>query len=259
MNAANVIRCFRAEVRAPRHLLCFSHAGGGTGRFRPWGTALHGIANVYVPVLAGRDERIMEPASADIHAIADEIMGHLAPLMDCPVALAGISFGGLLAYEMAVRLQNHGANVMALFVASQRAPRDLERVNSWHTLPKGTLVRLLQQLGGFSAKEAADPEFYDLFLDTIRTDMKAGDTYRPHFQQRLNCPIFAWCGQLDPLIFEADLRGWSDETSAAIDRRTFATGHFLFEGQNDLWLQALSHELAVLESSKHFLNRELTP
>ncbi|MDF5993736.1 alpha/beta fold hydrolase [Pseudomonas aeruginosa] len=77
----------------------------------------------------GRQERQDEPFVTDVEAMLCAIDDALLPLLDRPFALVGASLGGMLAYELAARLESlHGLRARQLFVISSRA-----RGRTWNT------------------------------------------------------------------------------------------------------------------------------
>ena len=88
-------------------LICFPPAGAGAGFFREWAGSLPGIRIVPVQ-LPGREERFGETPEEDAAAIARNIATAIAAEgWDRPVLL-GYSYGALLAFETALRLEAHG-------------------------------------------------------------------------------------------------------------------------------------------------------
>ncbi|MCC8380400.1 thioesterase II family protein [Xenorhabdus sp. PB30.3] len=241
---------FIRELPASRpsavNLICFAHAGGGTSRYRTWHAELQEYANILIPVIPGREERFIEPAFSTLEQVADDVFARIKPYLDAPLVLAGISYGGLLAYEMATRLEQHGACVHALLVASQRAPHYHKTRQNWHQMPAEELIDCLVKLGGINAQDATTPEFYELFLSTIRADLEASDGYVPTGKAPLTCPIHVCHGLHDQMIDRQATRGWLDVTVNTVEWREFNAGHFLFDEQKDIWLQDVKNVLAKL-------------
>ncbi|MFR6578074.1 MAG: thioesterase II family protein, partial [Klebsiella pneumoniae] len=241
---------FIRELSASRpsavNLICFAHAGGGTSRYRNWHAELQEYANILIPVIPGREERFIEPAYSKLEQVADDIFTRIKTYLDAPLVLAGISYGGLLAYEMATRLEQHGANIHALMIASQRAPHYHKNQQNWYQMPDEELIECLVELGGVNVQDAATPEFYELFLSTIRADLKASDDYAPTDKAPLMCPIHICQGLYDQVIDRQATRGWLDVTVNTVEWREFNAGHFLFDEQKDIWLQDVKSVLAKL-------------
>ncbi|UWU92924.1 thioesterase II family protein [Bradyrhizobium sp. CB1015] len=230
-------------------LLCFAHAGGGCARFRRWPAAFDGRVEVLAANLRGRESRFVEEPWDDLHRIAADVVGHLVEELKLPVALAGISFGGLLAFEVAGLLREHGCPPRALFVASQPAPRAPGPRPQWHALDDAALADRLVEIGGLQPCDAASQEFRDVFLRTIRADLRAAEVYQPPTRDPLSCPLFVYHGLKDPAVTAADVEYWCAETLNTVTMRSLDAGHFLLTETNDLWLASLWEDLASIASS----------
>ncbi|MGX5836939.1 thioesterase II family protein [Aeromonas piscicola] len=227
-------------------LVCFPHAGGGMGRYRTWGTQLPDGIKLALPCLPGREGRIMDEPLTDVSAVTEEVLRQLAPEINsgARLAIVGLSYGALVAYDVAARLEASGQRVEALFVASQRAPTTPALASNWCRMANDQLLAKLAAIGGLSAEVGENEEFLDLFLPIIRADLHASEIYmRPHVYAPLRCPIYLYHGCEDSAISAADTHAWRDET-AQFSLRSLNCGHFLTdEGGADLWLEAVRQDL----------------
>lgn len=204
-------------------------------------------------IFPGREGRLLETPMVDLHAMAAAAATELRSATNRRVALAGISFGALVAFEVACLLADGGAPPAALFVASQRAPRCPRELHGWHELDSQELVAKLVQIGGLDTRDACDLEFQELFLGAIRADLRASETYSAPARAPLNCPIFVYRGQLDPVVSEEDCRSWQAETSSTAVIHTLGSGHFLLNEAEDQWLAALRADLLRVCASNRSL------
>ncbi len=246
---SGVLHCLAEPHSAELSLVCFAHAGGGSSRFRPWPRSLNGCANIYAALLPGREGKLLEVPMSSVNAVAVQVVRELSASPGRGIALAGISFGALIAFEVASLLAGRGSAPQALFVASQRGPRRDGEAYKWHLLDDDELMSKLVEIGGVDARDATDPEFKDLFLTAIRADLLASETYRPSKQPSLHCPIFVYRGRHDPVVSHDDCRAWQVETSSPVRMRTLDGGHFLMDEVDDLWLSALRADLAEVCST----------
>jgi surfactin synthase thioesterase subunit len=233
----------RTHDDGPLSLVCFPHAGGGTSRFRLWQDALPDGVRLVLPVLRGRESRFGETPLADVDAIVADALPLIERSAGGRIALAGLSFGALVAYETAARLEAAGRKVEVLCVASQRAPSTPAPVANWHRMDDVALVDKLLEIGGLTPEDADNDEFLEVFLDTIRADLQASETFlRPHDRAPLACPVHLCLGAHDPAISAADAADW-DRESPLCARRTFDAGHFLIEDGRDLWFESVRERL----------------
>jgi hypothetical protein len=107
-------------------------------------------------------------------------------------------------------------------------------------MPDEELIECLVELGGVNVQDAATPEFYELFLSTIRADLKASDDYAPTDKAPLMCPIHICQGLYDQVIDRQATRGWLDVTVNTVEWREFNAGHFLFDEQKTFGYKTLN-------------------
>ncbi|SHG61123.1 pyochelin biosynthetic protein PchC [Massilia sp. CF038] len=215
------------------------------GRYRSWRASLPDQVKVVLPILPGREGRLLDLPHEQVSAVTDEVMQQLAgALAGTRIAIAGLSYGALLAYDLAARLEAAGHQVEALFVASQRAPTTAAPVLNWHAMDQQHLLDKLRQIDGLEAN--MNEEFLDLFLPVIRADLRASETYLQAARQApLRCPIYLYHGSADPAISAADAAPWCRE-SGQFFSRSLEAGHFLLgPAGDDLWLEALQADLAT--------------
>jgi surfactin synthase thioesterase subunit len=178
--------------------------------------------------------------------MADKVLAEQPHLAEAPIALAGISFGALLAFEIGCRLHERGVPPVALFLASQRALKAPSIDRSWHKLPDAQLIAQMVEIGGLDEELAGHAELIEIFLGVIRADLQASETYVSPARPRLDCPLFIYRGVGDPAVSDEDMEAWRGETSGPVAIRRLPAGHFLTAGADDLWLAALRADLASL-------------
>ena len=215
--------------------MCFPHAGGAAGYYRPLAAALQEHA-ADVEVLAvqypGRQDRYGEPAVARVEDVVDAVLGELTPALLAdgrPFGLFGHSMGAVLAFETARRLERDDRSPAALFASARQGP-------SWtwpdppaagpHELSDETLVGELRLLGGTDDALLAHSELLELSLSALRGDYRLlrGYTYRPG--RLLDCPVITLVGDADPRVPTDDMKDWEQETRGAYASHVLPGGHF---------------------------------
>lgn len=222
-------------------LLCLPHAGGSAVTFHAWRRRFTGHVRVTPVELPGHGTRRGEPLVRDIGPLADRLAGELAGTLSGPYLLFGHSFGALVAFELAHRLRDLGAGEpLALVAGGRNAPAVPHTREPLHDAPADRLARGLRALQGTLPGVAQDPELLEVFLPPLRADLRMAETYRRPAVPRLSCPVLAVAGDLDPVVDEAGLAAWQDETDGPFRIERVRGGHMILDSP------ALHRELDTL-------------
>ena len=226
--------------RQPRlQLICFPHAGGTAGTFRPWAARLPGDVELVAVEPPGRRGRLAERALASLADLVDAIEPVIAPLLDRPFAFFGHSMGAIVAFELVRRLRARGRPLPAvLLVSGARAPQIPRPEPGLRALPDVELVNELAALGGTSREILREPELMQMLLPSLRADLTAVETWRYAEGPPLEVPIFAFGGEGDVKVPREHLDAWAAQTRGECRVRQFPGGHFYL----------LDHEAALVES-----------
>ncbi len=152
-------------------LVCFHPVGGNVLCYRELAEALGPDQPVYMIQSFGLEDG--QPLLATVEAQADAYLKALRPVLgDGPVAVAGWSFGGLLAWEAASQLSRAGADPRAVIIldgiAVPDSARDLLRKDE-----ADYLAALFDEMGLFDA-ETLRPLTPEQRLDLILERGKGG-------------------------------------------------------------------------------------
>jgi len=194
---------------------------------------------------SGRGDRFSEPLFTSVEplveGIAAELTGRLA---DKPFALFGHSLGALIAFELCRSLRRQrGPSPRVLFVAGRRAPGIPSARPQLHTLPDSEFLNAVQQYGGLPTEVIQEQELMDLFLPVLRADLEIDEKYNRAPEAPLECPISVLGGKGDPIVTQAELEGWSSETSHAFSLRLFEGGHFFVDSSRAALLAAIEEDI----------------
>lgn len=226
-------------------LVCLPHAGGSASFFFPVSRALAPRVEVLAVQYPARQQRLREPGIDNVPEYADQIFAVLAELDDKPLALFGHSMGAILAYEIALRMQQAGRPApVRLFASGRRAPSRY-RAERIHEGTDAEVVAELKRLGGPNPALLADPEMLELILPAVRSDYTAIERYRHEPGRKLDCPITAVIGDSDPRVSDDEARAWADHTAGSFDLKTFPGDHFYLVGQAQNVIALLDRTLAT--------------
>lgn len=208
-------------------LLCLPHAGGSAVMYHAWRPGLADVARVQPVDLPGHGSRRREPLIDDIGALSRTVADELAPGIDGPYALFGHSFGALVAFELAHLLTPLAGAPTALIVSGRNAPSTPHVRPTLHDAPTTRLLSGVRALEGAMPAVEDSPELQALLLPPLRTDLRMAETYRRPALPRLSCPLYVFAGDLDPLVDEAGLAAWGEETTGRCEVGVVRGGHMM--------------------------------
>lgn len=221
-------------VAKPRcRLIGFHHAGGSASAYYPMARELPDDWALMLLDLPGRGRRHSQPPSPDMTQVVAGAVNDILPWLDTPILLFGHSLGAIVAIEVARQVQalGHGP---AWVGVSGRVPPELHQHSRRHLYDLGDdeLLREMFDLGGTPDRISEMPELRDRFLHTVRTDLRAVDSYQPTpNREPLTCPLTVFSGIYDNWAPISWLGSWSRETTGEFRQRLFPGGHFYFMGK----------------------------
>jgi pyochelin biosynthesis protein PchC len=178
----------------------------------------------------GRQDRLDEPCAQSVPEIADALVPALAPYADRPLYLFGHSMGGLVAYEVAVRLEaGAGPDPAGLFASGALAPHRF--MPPREVLDDATVEAEIRASGWSDPAVFDHPELRELVLPALLTDVRAVLSYHRGDAVRLRCPIVAYGGSDGAADVPAELAAWAELTSGPAAWRRFEGDHFYLQSQ----------------------------
>ncbi|RPF19716.1 thioesterase II family protein [Myceligenerans xiligouense] len=198
-----------STIRQDTWFAMYPYAGGGVGAYAPLVPYLDG-RHLHVPVLPGRDGRRDETALTEFGDLADDLFAQLEPELAArraeSLVLFGYSLGGMLAFEMARRIESAGTTPRALVVGGSAAP-DRWKPRGIAHLDEETFVSRLRTLGIAPAELLDEPWVRQACMPAWRADSRVAESV-PRRTATLRCPVHALAGHRDPLAGPADLASW---------------------------------------------------
>lgn len=237
------VRRFRPVTDADVRLVCLPHAGGSASFYFPLSKSLMPAVDVLAVQYPGRQDRRHEPNIDSVPELADRIFEAIRHLDDRPLALFGHSMGAVLAYEVALRLQNAGLPApVRLFVSGRRAP-SRDRDERLHLGSDEHLLAEVRKLGGPHAALLAEPDVRDMIMPALRGDYRAVESYRCAPGRRLECPVTVLTGDSDPRVSVDEATAWEEHTNGPTELEVFPGGHFFLLDQNARLTRLLASRL----------------
>jgi medium-chain acyl-[acyl-carrier-protein] hydrolase len=218
----------------PVRLFCLPHAGSGPARYLAWADRLDGIDLIGV-CLPGRERRVAEPPLRRVADIVDALADAMGPYLDRPFGLFGHSFGGLLSFELAHRLEAAGARPLHVFISGSAADPSGGAEAPVADLDEEAFLAHVSTLGGLDPDVLAHPDLVDLVLPALRADYEAAEAHIPDPASTVTAPITAIGGLHDPAAPPGALIAWGRHTAGPFSRITLPGGHFaLFDQEHNV-------------------------
>lgn len=164
----------------------------------------------------GRGARNKEPLMSDYDAVTTAVADALTKAGTVPTVLFGFSFGAVLAYETAVKMQAGGQPVLGLVAASAEGPQwpgrgDGQGAGGGATkdMPDEEFEAMLHAKGG-TEMILQNPDMKRMHLPTILNDIVLEEAYGkalPAHPTLLN-PIVVFRGKACPYVARDLAEGW---------------------------------------------------
>ena len=233
--------CPRPNPKAKLRLFLFPYAGGTPTAFSKWLTEFPDHIETSIVHYPGRGSRFNKPPIKEITALVEEIHNAILPILDKPFIFFGHSFGSMLAFELARRLN---LQPQILFVSACGAPHISSPNLPIHSLPDPEFIRSLHELNGLPAKVVENLELMQLLLPILRVDFEAFENYEYlSGEHRLTCPIIAFGGSDDSHVDRARLDAWAHHTDGNFKTKIFSGDHFFINTARQSVITSMKAEI----------------
>ncbi|MEO3977756.1 alpha/beta fold hydrolase [Streptomyces sp. CAU 1734] len=218
----------RRTARVLARDLFRSRGGGSPAFFLHWARRVPADVEILAAALPGREQRLAEPAAADMNELAGALTGALFPLLDRPAVLFGHSMGAAVALEVTRRAEAAGAGPLAGLVVSGCAGphRGRRPAPASDTFTDEELTARLRELGGTPDELLDDAGMRGLILSAFRDDLRIIGPHRPAAGPRVGTPVRVLLGGDDPATSPGDGPRWAAASERFAGLRTLPGGHF---------------------------------
>lgn len=217
-----------------RRLVCVPYAGGSATVFHGWSIAPE--LEVRAVQLPGRQDRLGERPVATVGQAVDAIVSALGGLPRLPIALYGHSLGGVVAFELALRLAALGEPPLALVVGGCVAPHAPRRDPPIAHLAGDAFLESIHARYGTPMAVLRDDDLMSLALPPLRADLAVLECYAYRAGSALDVPITVLRGLRDQTAPPDDYLGWQELTTRPVVRAEIDAGH-LFVDSHRAWVQ----------------------
>jgi surfactin synthase thioesterase subunit len=233
-------------------LFCLPYAGGSALRvYHEWPALLPDGIDVWPLELPGRGSRMAESLCTSVDGLTDDLVPTVLSALDAgPYAIFGHSLGGLLAFELARRMEHvHGRPPAHLLVSAFEAPGLPAEPDRDHLLPDDAFRARLRELVGTPQEVLDNDDLMEILIPVLRADFTVSNTYRfasPWLT--LSCPLTVFGGLDDPEAPPHTLRAWQHRTTGAFRLRLLPGNHFFLNTERALLTEAVRTALVADEA-----------
>jgi medium-chain acyl-[acyl-carrier-protein] hydrolase len=244
------------DSRLPVRLVFFPHAGGGITGYSRFLASLADIAEIWAWQAPGRERRAHQKPIAALSRLVNLANAQLSTLGTTPTMLFGISFGALVAHEIA-RLASKNAlcrTIRRLIVASAPGPCRHARFPPLMYLPSSRMLEAVAaRYGSLGPDALQNKEFVRLVAPALRADLAMWESYVPPPNSSIPIPLRIWAGN-DDVYSHEDFQAWALHYPAAGTVTYFPGNHFFIQQCQPAVVDALRRELvevASLQAADH--------
>lgn len=205
-------------------LFIFPHAGGSAAAYKPFARAFSTDAKRIAVQYPGRSGQHNVTDLESISTLAGDIYPLLRPkITGSRVAFFGHSMGGLLAFDIARRLEEDGESLAALFISAAPAPGH----GGYEQLHQGSDDELLEMVAAMTGTDSrfVGGQFGATVLKTLR-NYGAITSYTCPPGTTVSCPVYAYAAADDTAVSYDSISAWSEYTTADFALHTVAGDHF---------------------------------
>lgn len=218
------------SIRPRARLLCLPHAGAGASLFRRWVERAPEWLQVCRVQLPGREERVAEPLC---HAMAEAVSALVRELGEGPpTAIFGHSMGGLIGFELALRLHEEGVTPLHFFASAARPPH-VPDPHQLHRLPAPAFLEALRRRGGMREELLEHEELRELLGRILRADLTLAESFCRGAPVALPMPITVCASRTDDVIAWEVTSEWNACTTKGCERQEYAGGHFFIKQHDE--------------------------
>lgn len=221
----SALLCFRPKKTAALRLVAFPWAGASAAVLRPLSDALKDTAiELHVMAYAGRAHRAQQPLPRSIDDVVDDGIDEVMALgAASPVALYGHSFGAVVAFAVAARVEARGGALAHVVVGARGvSAEDVDLPDDDADLIAGLIDRGFVTRGVFD-----DVEARALWLPPLRRDLELSKQARVSGSIDADLAVFG--GRDDVSVDPAPgggLDAWAAHSRGAFSRVVVDGGHF---------------------------------
>ena len=171
----------------------------------------------------------MDPAMTCIDGIVEHLAALMVELRPLPTLFFGHSFGSLVAFELARRLESDGRAPSCLIASARRAPHLPMAHPPLHELSDPDFLVGMHRYCGTPWAILHNAELMDLTLPALRADFRAFETFNFRASAPLDVPTVVLRGRQDQSMSVDAAFAWNEVIKPEIQVHEVDAGHFFMD------------------------------
>lgn len=186
-------------------LFCLPYAGAGASIYAKWAEYVDDDIEVIPIQLPGRENRRNESLCNDAEIVVSHIADAMADLLDKPFAMFGYSMGGILAYELTLKIyEKYKKRPEKLFMSASSVFRDKKPVEV-SQMDEEQLVHYMKKSDGMPETILKDDRYRKEYFPVIKNDYSLIERYKFNYN-KVPCDIVAFASKEDKEVGYQNVR-----------------------------------------------------
>ncbi len=209
-------------------MVLLGHAGSTPTDFYGWDQYMDTKLALYALLLPGRNERYGESINGDIYTLAAEVYRILSELNYTQIVLLGVSFGGVLSYEIAKLDYINNTNIIGSVIVVACSPLMLSHFTAIHSQHnRAALLDLLIEKSYLENTALNHPRLIDLIFPRIMEDILCRESWIPDLSVKISCPVYPVAFDNDKLVSCDLVHSWLSCSENTISQTYVCRGEHL--------------------------------
>jgi medium-chain acyl-[acyl-carrier-protein] hydrolase len=230
-------------VEFMRRIFLISYAGGSSLAYRTWPQMLPECNASLAPLeLPGHGRRADEALCSNVPELVSDLISQIRnAASQGDFLIFGHSFGALLAYEVAVAVQDFGLPPARALIISGANPPHRLKLKMRHQLSNEEFLAYVKRYGGVDERLMKDSVAMAFFIKMLRADYQALECHDWRFKVKVSAPISVICSEDDLAVERAFLDEWSQYTENRMSLTSLGNeGHLYLSTKRDQLIEVLS-------------------
>lgn len=181
-----------------------------------------------------------------IDAIVDHLAIAMATLSPVPTVIFGHSFGALVGFELARRLQSDGIPPSCLIVSARRAPQLPLSHPPIHRLSDAAFLAGMNRYCNTPWDVFRDRDLVALALPALRADFEAFETFTYDASAPLDVPTVVLRGLRDNTMSVESALAWDEVVACQLNLYEVDAGHFFMDTHRAWVLERVNDALRAV-------------